>query len=100
MNVPEGTRPAAVVVSADPAATYLAVTAGASEAHPLWAGLISGIGLGPAMTVRLIAGLVLVAAVVVAVEHDGNPITGWTLRALTVVFAVVVAWNLTVWLTA
>ena len=91
---------AAVAVTADPAATYLAVRAGAAEGHPLWDWAIATAGVGPAMIVRAVAGLVLVAAVAVAVEHDGNPLTGWTLRALTVVFAAIVVWNLTVWLTA
>ena len=92
--------PAALAVSADPATTYLAITAGASEAHPMWAALIASVGVGPAMTVRLLAGLTLVAAVVVAVEHDGVPLTGWVLRALTAVFTVVTVWNLAVYLTA
>ena len=99
MRAPPGTTPAATVVSADPAATYLAVAAGAAEGHPLWGALIASYGLGPAMVVRLLAGLVLVAAVAVAVQHEGSPLTGWTLRALTAVFAAIVAWNLLVWAT-
>ena len=92
--------PAFAAVSADPVSTWLAVRAGASEAHPLWAAAIDGYGLTPAMTVRLLAGLMLVAAVAVAVEHDGIPITRQVLTVLTVVFAVVTVWNLAVWLTA
>ena len=91
---------AAVAVSADPLTTYLAVSAGAGEAHPMWAALIAQVGIGPAMTVRLLAGLTLVAAVVVAVEHEQVPLTGWVLRALTAVFAVVTVWNIAVWITA
>ena len=87
-------------VSADPVSTWLAVRAGAAEAHPLWAAAIGGIGLTAAMTVRLLAGLMLIAAVAVAVEHDGLPITRQVLTVLTVVFAAVTAWNLTVWIVA
>lgn len=95
-----GAIPAAIAVSLDPVTTYLAVNAGAMEGHPLWRELIAAVGLGPAMTVRLLAGLVLVAAVAVAVEHEGCGLTAWTLRALTVVFGVVVAWNIVAWITA
>lgn len=91
---------ACIAVSADPALTYLAVKAGASEGHPVWATLIGWAGIGPAMTVRLLVGLALVAAVVVAVEHDGTPLTGWTLKALTAVFAAVAVWNAAVWVAA
>ena len=91
---------ALTAVSADPATTWLAVRAGASEAHPLWASVIDGYGLTPAMTVRLLAGLVLVVAVAVAVEHDGIPITRQVLTVLTVVFAVVTVWNVVVWIVA
>ena len=91
---------AALAISADPAATYLAVRAGASEAHPMWASLIANVGIGPAMTVRLLAGLTLVAAVAVAVEHDRVPLSGWVLKALTVVFAAITVWNVAVWITA
>ena len=89
-----------LAVSADPAVTYLAVKAGAAEAHPLWASLADSAGIGPAMTIRLLAGLMLVAAVIVAVEHDGVPLTGWVLKALTSVFAAVAVWNVAVWVTA
>ena len=92
--------PAFAAVSADPVSTWLAVRAGASEAHPLWAAAIDGYGLTPAMTVRLLAGLMLVAAVAVAVEHDGIPITRQVLTVLTVVFAVVTVWNVVVWIVA
>ena len=92
--------PAFAAVSADPATTWLAVRAGASEAHPLWASVIDGYGLTPAMTVRLLAGLVLVVAVAVAVEHDGIPITRQVLTVLTVVFAAVTVWNVVVWIVA
>ena len=91
---------AATAVTADPASSYLAIRAGAIEAHPLWGWLIGHVGLAPAMIVRALAGLVLIAALVVAIEHEDNPLTGWTLRALAVVFAAIVVWNLTVWLTA
>ena len=91
---------AALAVSADPLATYFAVSAGAGEAHPMWAALIGQVGIGPAMTVRLLAGLALVAAVAVAVEHDRVPLTGWVLRALTAVFAAITGWNVAVWITA
>ena len=94
------TLAAATAITLDPAATYLAVRAGAGEGHPLWGWLIAAGGLGPAMIVRALAGLVLIAALVVAIEHEDNPLTGWTLRALAVVFAAIVVWNLTVWLTA
>ena len=94
------TLAAATAITLDPAATYLAVRAGAGEGHPLWGWLIATVGLAPAMTIRALAGLALVAAIAVAIEHDGNPLTGWTLRALTVVFAAVVVWNLAVWITA
>lgn len=93
-------KTAMAAVSADPVTTWLAIRAGAAEAHPMWAAAIDGIGLTPAMTVRLLAGIVLVGAVAVAVKHDGIPLTGWVLRALTVVFAVVTVWNVAVWLTA
>ena len=66
------TLAAATAITLDPAATYLAISAGAGEGHPLWGWLIATVGLAPAMTVR----------------------------ALTVVFAAVVVWNLAVWLTA
>ena len=92
--------PAFAAVSADPVSTWLAVRAGAAEAHPLWAAAIDGYGLTPAMTVRLLAGLMLVGAVAVAVEHDGIPLTGWVLKALTVVFAAVAVWNVVVWIVA
>lgn len=91
---------AVIVVALDPVATYLAVRAGAAESHPLWSALIEGVGLGPAMVVRGLAGLVLVCALAVAVRSELTPLTAWTLRALTAVFAVIVAWNVGVWLTA
>ena len=84
-------------VTADPVTTWLAVNAGATEAHPLWARAIGNYGLGPAMTLRFLIGIVLIAALAVAIEHDGSPVTAWTLRALTAVFAIVALWNLAVW---
>jgi len=93
-------KAAMVAVSADPVTTWLAVRAGAAEAHPMWASAIGGLGLTNAMIVRLLSGVVLVGAVAVAVEHDGIPITRQVLTVLTVVFAVVTVWNLAVWLTA
>jgi hypothetical protein len=89
---------APLAVSADPLTTYLAVRAGAVESHPLWATAIGQVGLGPAMTIRLLVGLALVAAVIVAVEHEGTPMTRWVLRTLTAIFALVAAWNLGVWI--
>lgn len=93
-------RAAFAAVSADPVATWLAVRAGAAEAHPLWSWAIGGVGLTGAMIVRLLAGLMLVAAVAVAVEHDGVPITRQVLTVLTAVFAAVTVWNVAVWVTA
>ncbi len=92
-----GAAAAPLAVSADPVMTYLAVQGGAAEGHPLWEAAIGRIGIGAAMSIRLLLGLVLVAAVMVAVEHDGAPLTRWSLRALTAVFTVVAAWNLWVW---
>lgn len=91
---------AAIVVTLDPVVTVLAVWAGATEGHPLWAWAIASVGLGPAMVVRGLAGLGLVCALAIAVRSELTPVTAWTLRALTAVFAVVVAWNLAVWLAA
>lgn len=91
---------AATAVTADAVTTYLAVSAGAGEAHPFWAATIGAHGLAAATTMRILIGLVLVAALGVAVEHDGTTITGQTLRVLTAVFAGIAGWNLVVWITA
>lgn len=91
---------AALVISADPVFTYLAVQRGAGEANPVWASIIASYGIGAAMTIRLLVGLVLVAAVVVAIEHEGLPLTGWVLKVLIVAFSLVAVWNLIAWITA
>lgn len=89
-------RHAAVAVTADPAATWLALTAGAAEAHPLWGGLAARWGITGSMTVRAAVGLAAVWLLAYAVDrHPSITHRIWT--PLTVVFALIAGWNLTVW---
>jgi len=88
-----------IAISADPTITYLAIKAGASEAHPAWAVLIDKIGIEAAMSIRLLAGIALVSALIFAINHDGNLLTDWTLKALTITFTLITIWNTIVWIT-
>lgn len=85
-------RHAAVAVTADPAATWLALTAGAQELHPLWAAAVHRWGPTAAMGVRAAAGLAVVALLAAAVRH--GPLTARIWPPLTVVFAGIAVWNL------
>lgn len=100
IRLPDGTLLCLTIVSLDPLTTYLFVNTGLTEGHPMWSTLIANFGIGPAMTIRLISGLVLVTAVAVAIQHDGNPLTSWVLRVLTGVFGAITTWNLIAWVTA
>jgi hypothetical protein len=86
-------RHAAVAITADPATTWLALTAGASEAHPLWGPAIHHLGLTVAMGLRTAIGLLIVAALHQAtLRHPA--ITGRIWTPLTATFAVIACWNL------
>lgn len=87
-------RACVVAVTADPATTWLAIRAGAAEGHPLWAAAIDRWGLTGAMAVRAVAGWILIGGVWWC--HRRGWISGWPAAVLTVVFAAVSVWNLTV----
>ena len=97
--LPPFTRAAAAALALDPLTTYAAVRAGAGEGHPLWASLIVQVGLPMAMTIRLLAGLTAITAVVLLIHHRPD-VTFRTLRALAIGFVAISLWNLAIAFTA
>lgn len=87
-----------VAVACDPLFTYLAVNSGAIEIHPLWAALIESQGLVAAMTIRLLSGIMLIAALSILIYYDVRGITRTTLKVLTAVFLCITAINIGAWL--
>lgn len=86
-------RTAAAAVTGDPVTTWLALTVGASEAHPLWAGLVHRFGITGGLAVRAAAGLIVIVLLARLADRRDD-VTARIWAPLTVVFGLIACWNL------
>lgn len=87
------------LVALDPVVTWVSITLGATEFHPIWSGLINKWGLTEAMIFRMMVGTILIYGVALSILKV-KELTPKILTGISIAFFFIVSWNIMVILTA